>query len=54
MRKSTRSDTNRAVHSQKMARGLRFKSLEVLRDSTIYVVKTKALISCAVTAVRLI
>ena len=43
----TRSDTNPAVQPQKMARGLKFWKW---RDCTIYVVKTKAQISCAVTA----
>ena len=46
---STRSDTNRAVQSQKMARGLNF-GFRKKRDCTIYVAKTKALISFAVTA----
>ena len=36
------SNTNRAAHAQKMARGLK------KRDCTIYLTKTKALISCAV------
>ena len=50
MRKSTFwfptwSDTNRAVELQKMARGFEKK-----KDCTIYVAKTKALISFAVTA----
>ena len=44
---STWRDTNQAVRSQKMARGLRFRQK---RDCTIYVAKTKALISFAVTA----
>ena len=39
----TRSDTNQAVQLQKMARGLKF------RDRTIYVAKTKSLISFEVT-----
>ena len=39
-------DTNRAVQSQKMARGLKRKK----RDCAICVAKTKALISCTVTA----
>ena len=46
----TRSDTNRAVQvlqSKKMARGFGFRKL---RDCTIHVAKTKALISFAVTA----
>ena len=45
----TRSDTNPAVQSQKMARGLKF-GCGKWRDCTIYVAKTKALISFAVTA----
>ena len=40
--------TNRAVQLHKIARGL--KGLESRRDCTIYVVKTKALTSCTVTA----
>ena len=43
----TWSDTNQAVQLQKMARGLKFFRK---RDRTIYVAKTKALISLAVTA----
>ena len=39
----TRSDTNRAVQPQKMARGLEFQKQ---RDCTVYVAKTKALFSC--------
>ena len=46
---STWSDTNQAVQLQKMARGLKFRILKV-EDCTIYVAKTKALISFAVTA----
>ena len=42
-------DTNQAVQLQKMARGLKFRILKK-RDCTIYVAKTKALISFAVTA----
>ena len=42
----TWSDTNWAVQLQKMARGLKFR----MRDHTINVAKTKALISFAVTA----
>ena len=42
-----RSDTNRAVQPQKMARGLKFRILEV--EGLYYVAKTKALISCMVT-----
>ena len=45
----TRSDTNRAVQQQKMARGLNF-GFRKKRDCAICVEKTKALISCAVTA----
>ena len=44
---TTRSDTNKAVQSQKMPIGLNFKKN---RDCTIRVAKTKALISFAVTA----
>ena len=40
------SDTNWPVQKQKMARGLKFRKL---RDCTIYVAKTKALISCGLT-----
>ena len=43
-----RSDTNRAKQPQMMVRGLKFQI--VMRDCSTYVVKTKALISCAVTA----
>ena len=52
----TRSDTNRAVQSQKQARSLKFRIKEEERlyypccDCTIRVAKTKVLISCAVTA----
>ena len=42
----TRSNTNRAVQPQKITIGLRFGKS---RDCTIYVAKTKVLISCAVT-----
>ena len=45
----TRSDTNRAVQLQKMARGWTFR-IKKVGDYIIYVVKTKALISFAVTA----
>ena len=45
----TRSDTNRAIKSQKMDRSLKFRVKKKM-DRTIYVVKTKTLISCAVTA----
>ena len=45
----TRSDTNLTVHPQKMIRGLKFRILK-LRDCTIYVTKTKALISFMVRA----
>ena len=41
----TRSDTNRAVQ-QKMALNLKFL-ISMVEDCTIYVAKTKALISCA-------
>ena len=44
----TWSDTNQAVQLQKMARGLKFKIKKV--EGLYYVVKTKALISFAVTA----
>ena len=40
-----RSDTNEAAQPQKMARDLKFRFREK-RDCTIYVAKTKALISC--------
>ena len=40
----TRSDRNRAVQPQKMARGLKFQ-IRKKRDCTIHVAKTKALIS---------
>ena len=43
---STRSYTNRVVHLQKTARGLRFRILKN-RDCIIYEGKTKALIGCA-------
>ena len=43
------SDTNRAVQSKKMVRGLRFV-FKKKGDCTIRVAKTKALISFAVTA----
>ena len=54
MRKQTiyfpiRSDTNQPVPPQKQARFLKFWILKT-RDSTIRVVKTKELISCAITA----
>ena len=45
----TRSETNWAVQPQTMTRGLKFRIKEV-KDCTICVVKTNALISCAVTA----
>ena len=45
----TWSDKNQAVQLQKMARGLNF-GFRKYRDCTIYVAKTKALISFAVTA----
>ena len=44
----TRSDTNRAVQSQKMARGVKIGIKEV--EGLYYVAKTKALISLAVSA----
>ena len=44
----TRSDTNRAVQSQKQARSLNFWIY--VEDCTIRIAKTKALISFAVTA----
>ena len=43
------SDTNRAVWTQKVARGVKFGIKEDW-DCTIYLAKTKALISCADTA----
>ena len=46
----TRLDTNRAEQPQKMARGLRFRILKVEGLYYSYLAKTKALISCAVTA----
>ena len=46
----TWSDTNQAVQVQKMARGLKFRIFRKKRECTIYVAKTKALISFAVTA----
>ena len=45
----TRSDTNRAVQSQKMIKGWKF-GFRTWRNCTICVAKTKALISFAVTA----
>ena len=42
----TRSDTNQAVQSQRMARGWKFRYRKK-RDWTICIAKTKALISCA-------
>ena len=45
----TRSDTSRTVQSKGQARVLNF-GFEEKRDCTIYVVKTRALISYAVTA----
>ena len=44
----TWSDTNQAVHLQKMARGLKFRTWEV--EGLYYVGKTKVLISFAATA----
>ena len=47
----TRSDTNRDVHLQKMPRGLKFQIKEVfVFNCTIYIVNTKVMISCMVTA----
>ena len=46
---STKSDKNRAVLPQKIVRGLKFW-IRKKRDVTIYVAKTKPLISCTVTA----
>ena len=43
----TRSDINRAVQPQKMARGLKFWIQEL--EGLYYVVKTKAIISCVLT-----
>ena len=45
----TRSDTNQPVQLEKMARSLKFQIYEE-RNCTISEAKTKALISCAVTA----
>ena len=45
---STRSDTNKAAQPQKIARGLKFRLFEV--KELYCVAKTKALISCAVSA----
>ena len=45
-----RSDTNRPVQSQKMARDWKFLDLKSKRNCTTRVAKTKALISFAVTA----
>ena len=42
----TRSNTNLAVQSQNMSRGVKFGSKK--REYTFYVAKTKALISCAI------
>ena len=47
---SPRSDKNQPVQSQKRARSLKFQK----RDCTIRVAKTKALMSCAVSAVQLL
>ena len=44
----TRSNTNRAVQPQKMARGLKFRILEVVGSYYLSIEK-KALISCAIT-----
>ena len=46
----TRSDTNRSVQSQNQARSLKFRVKEEEELHRIRVAKTKALISCAVTA----
>ena len=46
----TRSHTNQAVQPYKITRGLKFRIYVKSRDCTIYVAKTKSLISCAVTA----
>ena len=43
----TRSNTNQAVQLQKMSGGLKFRKK---RDFTIYVAKSKALISCSITS----
>ena len=45
----TRSDTNRAVQPQKIARGLKFR-IKIEEELTICVAKTKALISFVVIA----
>ena len=45
----TWSDTNQAVQLQKMVRGMKFR-FRKRKDCTVYVAKTKALISFAVTA----
>ena len=44
----TRSDTNRAVQTRKMARGLKYRIKLV--EGLYYIAKTNVLISCAVTA----
>ena len=46
----TRSNTNRAVQPQKMARGLKFRIKVEESVYYPYIAKTKALISCAGTA----
>ena len=43
-------DTNQPVQSKKMAKSLEFRIYRKKRDCTIYVAKTKALISFGVTA----
>ena len=43
-----RSDTNRAVHVQKMARGPRHFGFKKKRNRTIHLTKTKVLLSFAV------
>ena len=45
----SRSDLNLTVQAQKMARGLKFQIQEA-EGLSVYEVKTKMLISCAVTA----
>ena len=46
---STLYDTNMAVESQKMVRGLKFFGFAKKKDCTIYVARTKPPISCMVT-----
>ena len=45
----TSSDTNRAVQTQKMARGLKFL-IQVVEGLYFMIAKAKVLISCVVTA----